>query len=196
MRSLPSPLILFRANKLDNSFIAQNVPLSAHPAPRVAPARSKSKSTRSKHLSVLSTDSYPSKASPAPSGPPSPTAEDSKRAHRASYIQSAQAEHGKHSRRESPYVISLGAQVREVVKRRVQILKGDWAAQVIQLASFIFQAIIVGAVLLSDLLKHDTDFDSFRRHDLLQSRARHLGLLLARRRPLLRRPLRRAVRHG
>ena len=59
---------------------------------------------------------------------------------RQSYIKSAHAEHAKHARLASPYTISIAAQVREVMIRRVQILRGNWAAQVTLLGSYIFQA--------------------------------------------------------
>jgi ATP-binding cassette subfamily G (WHITE) protein 2 (SNQ2) len=64
------------------------------------------------------------------------------------YKLSAQAERGKHARKESPYTISVMQQTRAVMTRRVQIIKGDIGAQAIQLFSFIFQGIIVGTVFL------------------------------------------------
>lgn len=67
---------------------------------------------------------------------------------RKSYIQSAHAEHGKHTRLASPYTISTGMQVKEVIARRVQILRGDWASQLAFLISYIFQAIIMGTLFL------------------------------------------------
>ncbi|KAI5121205.1 hypothetical protein M0805_006006 [Coniferiporia weirii] len=78
--------------------------------------------------------------------PSKPTSEKEEK--RKSYMQSARAEHAKHSRQASPYTISIPAQIREVVVRRVQILRGDWNAQVIQIVSFIFQAIIMGTIFL------------------------------------------------
>ena len=80
---------------------------------------------------------------PAPSVPLSEKEE--KQRH---YIMSAHAERAKHSNPKSPYTISVVAQVREVMKRRVQILKGDWSAQAITLFSYIFQAIIMGTIFL------------------------------------------------
>ena len=41
------------------------------------------------------------------------------------YRQSAYMEHAKHTRKESPYLISVPMQVRALMLRRVQILKGD-----------------------------------------------------------------------
>lgn len=81
-----------------------------------------------------------------PSVPATPHEE--KELKRKSYIDSAHAERAKHARVKSPFTISLATQVREVIIRRVQILKGDWAAQVITLCSYIFQAIIMGTIFL------------------------------------------------
>lgn len=49
------------------------------------------------------------------------------------YKESAQAERAKHTRELSPYTISIPMQVRAVMKRRVQIIRGDMTAQIIQL---------------------------------------------------------------
>ena len=116
-----------------------HVPFSSRPPPRPKPTLSLSKSKVSKHLSVLSTDSYPTKDASLIQTP-----EEDKQRNRESYIQSARAEHGKHSRSTSPFVTSIPAQVKEVMKRRVEIIKGDWSAQVILFCSFVFQAIIMG----------------------------------------------------
>jgi ATP-binding cassette subfamily G (WHITE) protein 2 (SNQ2) len=64
------------------------------------------------------------------------------------YKRSARAERAKRTRKGSPYTISVPMQVRAVMDRRVKILRGDWVAQVIQLASYIFQGIIMGTVFL------------------------------------------------
>lgn len=87
---------------------------------------------------------YSDKLSGLPDIPARPLAE--KELKRRSYIQSVHNEHAKHARLGSPYTISVMQQVREVIRRRIQILRGDWNAQVIQLASFIFQAIIMGTI--------------------------------------------------
>ncbi|EJD01720.1 uncharacterized protein FOMMEDRAFT_111764 [Fomitiporia mediterranea MF3/22] len=71
---------------------------------------------------------------------------EEKEIRRRSYVQSAQAERAKHARPESPYTISIANQIREVMVRRVQILKGDWTASVITAVSYIFQAIIMGTI--------------------------------------------------
>jgi ATP-binding cassette subfamily G (WHITE) protein 2 (SNQ2) len=50
------------------------------------------------------------------------------------YKQSALAEHAKHVRKESPHTVSVPMQVRAVMVRRVQIMKGNFTAQAIQAA--------------------------------------------------------------
>lgn len=71
------------------------------------------------------------------------------KSHRASaYFDSVQAEHAKHTRQKSPYIVSIPMQARALMRRRVQILRGGIAVQVIQLLSFIIQGIIVGTVFL------------------------------------------------
>lgn len=67
---------------------------------------------------------------------------------RKSYIQSARAEHGKHSRPSGSYTLSIPMQVKEVMRRRVQILRGDWNSQLAFLLSYIFQGIIMGTLFL------------------------------------------------
>ncbi|KAI9065216.1 pleiotropic drug resistance ABC transporter [Trametes sanguinea] len=71
------------------------------------------------------------------------------------YKESAKAEYANHARRKSPYIVSIPMQARALMRRRVQIIRGGMAAQVIQLASFVLQAIIVGTVFLR--LKNTTD---------------------------------------
>ena len=73
---------------------------------------------------------------------------EEKESKRRAYIESAHFEHGKHARPESPYTISIVNQIREVMIRRVQILKGGWGTQAIATVSFIFQAIIFGTLFL------------------------------------------------
>ncbi|KAG6822681.1 hypothetical protein H0H93_005085 [Arthromyces matolae] len=48
--------------------------------------------------------------------------------HATAYMQSAVAEHAKHTRPASPYMISIPMQVRAVMLRRVQILRGNMLA--------------------------------------------------------------------
>ena len=64
------------------------------------------------------------------------------------YRQSVKDEHAKHSNKKSPYIVSIPMQASALMRRRVQIIRGGIAAQVIQLVSFIVQAIIVGTVFL------------------------------------------------
>ena len=64
------------------------------------------------------------------------------------YKQSVKDEHARHTSKKSPYIVSIPMQARALMRRRVQIIRGGIAAQVIQLASFVLQAIIMGTVLL------------------------------------------------
>ena len=83
------------------------------------------------------------------------------------YIESAQAEHARCTRTGSPYIISIPMQARALMLRRLQIIRGAKAAQIIQVAcvilsyrslwslliallcsSFILQAVIVGTVFV------------------------------------------------
>ncbi|KAI0827349.1 pleiotropic drug resistance ABC transporter [Trametes gibbosa] len=70
------------------------------------------------------------------------------------YRASVKAEHAKHANKRSPYITSIPMQARALMRRRVQIIRGGVAAQVIQLASFVLQGIIVGTVFLR--LKNST----------------------------------------
>lgn len=58
---------------------------------------------------------------------------DEKSKRTSHYIQSARAERAKHTRPGSAYTISVPMQVRAVMLRRVQIMRGDWTAQAIQI---------------------------------------------------------------
>jgi ATP-binding cassette, subfamily G (WHITE), member 2, SNQ2 len=51
----------------------------------------------------------------------------------STYIESVRAEHSQHTRKKSPYTISIPMQIRAVMVRRVQILLGNITAQVMQL---------------------------------------------------------------
>ncbi|KIJ59901.1 hypothetical protein HYDPIDRAFT_32776 [Hydnomerulius pinastri MD-312] len=64
------------------------------------------------------------------------------------YRLSAAGEHARHAPKSHSYMISIPMQVRAVMRRRWQILKGDWNAQIVQLCAQIFQAIIMGTVFL------------------------------------------------
>ncbi|CAL1709796.1 unnamed protein product [Somion occarium] len=69
--------------------------------------------------------------------------------HRVShYKESYHAEHARHTSHKSPYIISIPMQARALMLRRVQILKGMMAVQVIQTMTFVIQAIIIGTVFL------------------------------------------------
>ena len=81
-----------------------------------------------------------------PSVPPVPR--EQKELKRRSYIESAQAERSRHTRRESPYTISLFGQIREVMIRRFHIVKGEWSAHAITIASYAFLAVIMGTMFL------------------------------------------------
>ncbi|KAL5527915.1 hypothetical protein ACEPAG_6716 [Sanghuangporus baumii] len=95
----------------------------------------------------LGTDEYDHLTGKLPQVP-SVTKEE-KELKRKSYIDSAHAEREKRARPESPYTISIASQIREVMVRRVQILQGDWLAQVVTIGSYVFQAIIMGTLFLN-----------------------------------------------
>ncbi|PPQ74645.1 hypothetical protein CVT26_005690 [Gymnopilus dilepis] len=67
---------------------------------------------------------------------------------RSAYIESAQLEHAKHTHKQSPYLLSVPQQVATVMRRRVQILRGNALATGLNLFSFVFQGIIMGTVFL------------------------------------------------
>ncbi|KAF9228275.1 pleiotropic drug resistance ABC transporter [Gyrodon lividus] len=64
------------------------------------------------------------------------------------YDASAVSEHSRHAPKNHAYTISVPMQLRAVVRRRWQILKGDWLTQAVQVGAQIFQAIIMGTVFL------------------------------------------------
>lgn len=66
----------------------------------------------------------------------------------AAFEESAKEEHARHTRRQSPYTISLPMQVKIVLLRRVQIMKGNWTAQALQTMTFVLQAVIIGTTFL------------------------------------------------
>ncbi|KAF9445670.1 pleiotropic drug resistance ABC transporter [Macrolepiota fuliginosa MF-IS2] len=65
-----------------------------------------------------------------------------------SYRESSKAEHSKHTRHKSPYIISILMQVRIVMVRRMQILKGNYTAQLLTTAVFVVQAVILGTTFV------------------------------------------------
>ncbi|OJA14947.1 hypothetical protein AZE42_03704 [Rhizopogon vesiculosus] len=62
------------------------------------------------------------------------------------YHLSAVMEHARHAPKSNSYTISIPMQVRAVMVRRVQIIKGDVTSQLVQLFAQIFQAIVMGTV--------------------------------------------------
>ncbi|KAH8997919.1 pleiotropic drug resistance ABC transporter [Lactarius akahatsu] len=70
------------------------------------------------------------------------------------YKQSAMAEHATTQCKESPYTISIPMQARVVMLRRLQILRGHIAAEVIIIIAFIVQAFVSGSVFFR--LKDET----------------------------------------
>lgn len=66
----------------------------------------------------------------------------------SAYMESARAEHATTSNKKSSYVISIPMQTRAVMVRRLQVLKGNAAAQIANVVAFMIQAIVVGTVFL------------------------------------------------
>lgn len=66
----------------------------------------------------------------------------------SAYRDSAWAEHATTAKKKSAYVISIPMQTRAVMLRRLQILKGNAAAQIANVVAFMIQAIVVGTVFL------------------------------------------------
>ena len=66
----------------------------------------------------------------------------------AHYKSSVKLERANHTRSSSPYIVSIPMQARALMLRRLQIIRGGIAAQVIQLASFVLQAITISTVFL------------------------------------------------
>lgn len=66
----------------------------------------------------------------------------------SAYMESAWAEHATTAKKRSAYVISIPMQTKAVMVRRLQILKGNAAAQVANVVAFMIQAIVVGTVFL------------------------------------------------
>ena len=64
------------------------------------------------------------------------------------YRDSARAEHATTAKKKSAYVISIPMQTKAVMLRRLQILKGNAAAQIANVIAFMIQAIVVGTVFL------------------------------------------------
>ena len=64
------------------------------------------------------------------------------------YRDSAHAEHATTAKKKSAYVISVPMQTRAVMLRRLQILRGNLAAQIVNVVAFMMQAVVVGTVFL------------------------------------------------
>lgn len=64
------------------------------------------------------------------------------------YKESAQAEFEGANRMKSPYLLSIPQQVRALMKRRVQIIRGNPLVTFIRLFANVFQALIMGSVFL------------------------------------------------
>ncbi|KAG6829831.1 hypothetical protein H0H92_003374 [Tricholoma furcatifolium] len=69
--------------------------------------------------------------------------------HATTYMESAHAEHANHTRLGSPYMISIPMQVRAVMLRRAQILRGNMLTVGLNAFLFVFQALIVGSVFIN-----------------------------------------------
>ena len=64
------------------------------------------------------------------------------------YRLSAVAEHAKTQRKKSAYTISIPMQARAVALRRIQIIRGNAAIEIIQIIVFMLQSVINGTVFL------------------------------------------------
>ncbi|EJD42304.1 pleiotropic drug resistance ABC transporter [Auricularia subglabra TFB-10046 SS5] len=67
---------------------------------------------------------------------------------RTMYRESAREEKATTARKTSPYTISPWMQIRAVMLRRVQIMRGNMLFTALNIFSFVFQAIIIGTVFL------------------------------------------------
>ncbi|KAG9313752.1 P-loop containing nucleoside triphosphate hydrolase protein [Chiua virens] len=67
---------------------------------------------------------------------------------RVAYEASVASEHAQHASNGQSYTLSVPMQVRAVMRRRWQILKGDWATQAVQLGALMVQAVLIGTVFL------------------------------------------------
>lgn len=67
-------------------------------------------------------------------------------ARKSSYRESAYLEHAKHTRKESAYLVSVPMQARALMRRRIQIWKGDKLTVGLNTASYVIQAILMGTI--------------------------------------------------
>ncbi|KIJ64910.1 hypothetical protein HYDPIDRAFT_132105 [Hydnomerulius pinastri MD-312] len=77
----------------------------------------------------------------------------------SAFQESTRAERSRHTNLKSPYMTSIPMQIRAVMVRRIQILRGSLAAQVINVIAFVLQAIILGTTYL-ELSTNTSDFYS------------------------------------
>ncbi|KAL4248575.1 ABC transporter superfamily protein [Abortiporus biennis] len=66
----------------------------------------------------------------------------------SNYRNSVIAAHAKHVNPKSSFITSIPMQARALMVRRVQIMKGGYAAQIIHLSTFVIQAVIIGTVFV------------------------------------------------
>ncbi|KIJ16544.1 hypothetical protein PAXINDRAFT_113734 [Paxillus involutus ATCC 200175] len=66
----------------------------------------------------------------------------------SAFRESTKAERARHTHEKSPYTISIPMQIRAVMVRRVQVMTGSVAPQVMNTIAFILQAIILGTTFL------------------------------------------------
>lgn len=71
------------------------------------------------------------------------------------YKASARAEFAKRSGKYNPYMLTIPQQVAAVMKRKVQIIRGDKLATGLNAFSFVFQALIMGSIFLK--MKEETN---------------------------------------
>ncbi|KAF9242313.1 ABC-2 type transporter-domain-containing protein [Melanogaster broomeanus] len=64
------------------------------------------------------------------------------------YDLSAVSEHARHAPKSHPYTISVPMQVRAVMRRKWQILMGEWVTHATRIGVQLFQAVIIGSVFL------------------------------------------------
>ncbi|KAF9817918.1 hypothetical protein IEO21_03112 [Rhodonia placenta] len=74
------------------------------------------------------------------------------------YLDSVRTEHVGTTSSGSPYLLSIPAQVKTLMVRRVQIMRGNMTAVFIELASFIILALIVGTIYLRMRMNTSTFF--------------------------------------
>ena len=66
--------------------------------------------------------------------------------HALAYRDNARAEHATTAKKKSAYVTSIPMQTKAVMLRRLQVLKGNAAAQIVNTVAFLVEAVVVGTV--------------------------------------------------